>query len=94
MDPVEKTPQNPRFEAGIAPICSMRKKLAVAGKKEDGTRDSVESMWQQKKDPLHYNSLRDRNSNSYLTTPTVMQHLIQQGLVSTVNAIFICTKDY
>ena len=44
-----------------------------------------------KKDQLYYNPLLDKNAYSYLTTPSVMQHLKKQGVVagvSTCIAIF------
>lgn len=82
---MENPRYNSRFEASIVPICSSpNKKHYARSEGEESQKTAAADAMLRSKEPLHYNPLQDKNTNSYLTAPVVMQHLIKQGFMANV----------
>ncbi len=78
MDSGGDTSRCETFEASIVPVCSQRHSGSTKKRKSPLTGGS--------KCTLYYNPLLDKNNYSYLTTPSVMQHLKNQGMVASVSS--------
>lgn len=74
---------NAEFEASVLPIC-MSAKEYYAKCKEGKAQPSYPLEELLRKNPLRYDFLQDVGNRSFLTAPTVVRHLINQGLIAKV----------
>ena len=90
MDSEGGTSHCDNFEASIVPVCCPSKARAKGYSAADRGEVLMAGEKRWKKDQLYYNPLLDKNTHSYLTVPSVMQHLKKQGVVASVSTCIDC----